>query len=201
MFFIIFGKFSVIIASNTLSHAFFSFCVSIMHMLVRLVLLPRSLMIYSLYLSKLLRRVVVASRGLSPCGTQALQLRRTDSRVHGHGCLTACGISVSLTRGWTRVPSIARWILNCWTTREVPVLFFKNSFFKKFFFSLKLGNFSWTFLKFADSSSSSDLLLNPCSEFYISVILLLTSEFVCFYICSFFFNIPYLVRHCSYNFL
>ena len=33
MFFIIFGKFSVIIASNTLSHAFFSFCVSIMHML------------------------------------------------------------------------------------------------------------------------------------------------------------------------
>ena len=196
MFFIIFGKFSVIIASNTLSHAFFSFCVSIMHMLVRLVLLPRSLMIYSLYLSKLLRRVVVASRGLSPCGTQALQLRRTDSRVHGHGCLTACGISVSLTRGWTRVPSIARQILNRWTTREVLVLFFFNSFFpSNWVISVEL------FLKFADSSSSSDLLVNPCSEFYISVILLLTSEFDCFYICSFFFNIPYLVRHCSYNFL
>ena len=195
MFFIIFGKFSVIIPSNTLSHAF-SFCVSIMHMLVRLVLLPRSLMIYSLYLSKLLRRVVVASRGLSPCGTQALQLRRTDSRVHGHGCLTACGISVSLTRGWTRVPSIARQILNRWTTREVLVLFFFNSFFpSNWVISVEL------FLKFADSSSSSDLLVNPCSEFYISVILLLTSEFVCFYICSFFFNIPYLVRHCSYNFL
>ena len=195
MFFIIFGKFSVIIPSNTLSHAF-SFCVSIMHMLVRLVLLPRSLMIYSLYLSKLLRRVVVASRGLSPCGTQALQLRRTDSRVHGHGCLTACGISVSLTRGWTRVPSIARQILNRWTTREVLVLFFFNSFFpSNWVISVEL------FLKFADSSSSSDLLVNPCSEFYISVILLLTSEFDCFYICSFFFNIPYLVRHCSYNFL
>ena len=195
MFFIIFGKFSVIIASNTLSHAF-SFCVSIMHMLVRLVLLPRSLMIYSLYLSKLLRRVVVASRGLSPCGTQALQLRRTDSRVHGHGCLTACGISVSLTRDWTHVPSIARQILNRWTTREVLVLFFFNSFFpSNWVISVEL------FLKFADSSSSSDLLVNPCSEFYISVILLLTSEFDCFYICSFFFNIPYLVRHCSYNFL
>ena len=167
-----------------------------MHMLVRLVLLPRSLMIYSLYLLTLLRRVVVASHRLSPCGTQALQLRRTDSRVHGHGCLTACGISVSLTRGWTRVPSIARWILNRWTTREVPVLFFKNSFFpSNWVISVELF---WNLLI---SSSSSDLLLNPCSEFYISVILLLTSEFVCFYICSFFFNIPYLVRHCSYNFL
>ena len=129
MFFIRFGKFSVIIPSNTLSHAVFSFCISIMHMLVRLVLLPRSLMLCFLYLLTWLRQVVVASRGLSPCGTQALQLCCTDSRVHGHGCLTACGISVSLTRDWTRVPSIARQILNHWTTREVPVLFFLILFF------------------------------------------------------------------------
>ena len=30
----------------------------------------------------------------------------------------------SLTRDWTRVPCIGRWILNHWTTREVPLHYF-----------------------------------------------------------------------------
>ena len=62
-----------------------------------------------------LHRVLVAARGLfvmvrgllSTCGTQAqLPCSMWDLS--------------SLTRDWTRVPCIGRWIFSHWTTREVP---------------------------------------------------------------------------------
>ena len=42
-----------------------------------------------------------------------------DSVVeHGLSCSVACGIFPD--QGWTHVPCISRWILNRWTTREIP---------------------------------------------------------------------------------
>ena len=40
--------------------------------------------------------------------------------VSGLSCPVACRNLSSLTRGWTHIPCIGRWILNHWTTREVP---------------------------------------------------------------------------------
>jgi len=45
-------------------------------------------------------------------------LGHTDSPVvvHGLGCSAARGIPAPQTR----VPCVAKWVLSCWTTREVP---------------------------------------------------------------------------------
>ena len=54
--------------------------------------------------------------------TWALQLWHAGSVVvvRELSCPAACGNLSSLTRGRTGVPCVARWILNHWTTREVP---------------------------------------------------------------------------------
>ena len=82
-------------------------------------------------------RLFVATRGLlSSCGVWAsLQLWRAGSRACG---LSSCGAWSQLPRGmWdlssptrdrTHVPCIGRWILNHWTTREVPIFIFKVKF-------------------------------------------------------------------------
>ena len=49
----------------------------------------------------------------SSCGAQASIV------VNGFSCPTECG-GQSLTRNWTHGPYIGRWIVNHWTTREVP---------------------------------------------------------------------------------
>ena len=69
---------------------------------------------------------VVVARGLSSCGSWALEHR-----------LSSCGAGAQLphgmwdlsspTRDQTRVPCIGRWILNHWTTREVPLIYFFNA--------------------------------------------------------------------------
>ena len=43
--------------------------------------------------------------------------------VCGLSCSTMCRIFSSLTRDQTLVPCFARWILNQWTTRDVPLRF------------------------------------------------------------------------------
>ena len=64
------------------------------------------------------------------CTVWALLLWYTDSLAVGHGHWSACAQllrsmwDLSLpTRDWTHVPCIATWILNHWTTREVPSSF------------------------------------------------------------------------------
>jgi len=61
------------------------------------------------------------------CGTRDLSLQCTDSKVHRLSSCSAqallpCGLwdLGSPTRDWTNVLCIAKWILNHWTTREVP---------------------------------------------------------------------------------
>ena len=39
----------------------------------------------------------------------------------GLSCAVACGILIPPTRGQTHFPFFARWILNHWTTRKVPL--------------------------------------------------------------------------------
>ena len=69
-----------------------------------------------------LPQVLVASCRLFPCGL--------SSWVHRLSCSVSCGILVS----WPRIKptSPARWILNHWTTREVP--------------DINIFQFSWTLL-------------------------------------------------------
>ena len=57
--------------------------------------------------------------GLSCCGAQ----RHTGSGIvaHGPGFSMACGIFPD--QGSNLIPFIGRWILNHWTTREVPLEF------------------------------------------------------------------------------
>ena len=56
---------------------------------------------------------VVVARGLSSCGSRALE-RRLSS------CVATRHVGSSRTRARTRVPCIGRWILNHCATREVP---------------------------------------------------------------------------------
>ena len=77
----------------------------------------------------------------------------------------------SLTRDWTHVPCIARQILNHWTTREVPRVFFclsnlwsLGAFFYQF---LKWHiSFDLEFLELIDTIVSAFFLLNPSSGVY-----------------------------------
>ena len=58
------------------------------------------------------------------CGMQGLPLQRMDSLVVAHrlSCPTAGGILVPQPGGWTRIPCLANWSLNPWTTRKVPYI-------------------------------------------------------------------------------
>ena len=64
--------------------------------------------------------------GLSS-STWDLLLRHTDSLVVGLVASQHVGSS-SLTMDQTHVPCITRWILNHWTTKEVPGSTFKENF-------------------------------------------------------------------------
>ena len=49
----------------------------------------------------------------------------SDTKFHlwsGLSCPRGMRDLSSLTRGWTHIPCIGRWILNHWTTREVPAV-------------------------------------------------------------------------------
>ena len=59
--------------------------------------------------------LVVGACGLSRC----LQLAGSEPS----GLVILWHVVSSQTRDWTSVPCIARWILNHWTTREVPSLY------------------------------------------------------------------------------
>ena len=68
--------------------------------------------------------------GFSSCGTRAQQLWLMGSRVHAQqlwciGLVAPRHVGSSRTRVQTHVPYIGRWILNHYTTREVPIYFFK----------------------------------------------------------------------------
>ena len=54
-------------------------------------------------------------------------------------CPEACGNLISLTRDWTFIPCAGKWILNQWTTREVPV--YHPSFTLKLVMFVKLKCF------------------------------------------------------------
>ena len=56
---------------------------------------------------------------LSGCGMQT-----SLAAMHGLSCCETCGLwhLSSLTRDQTCIPCIGRWILNHWTTREVPAV-------------------------------------------------------------------------------
>ena len=60
---------------------------------------------------------VVAAHGLGTCASLALELRCT-------GLVALQHVGSSQTRDQTYVPCIDRWILNCWTTREVHIYLF-----------------------------------------------------------------------------
>ena len=60
---------------------------------------------------------VVEARGLSSCGSQALERRLSSCGV---GSVALRHVGSSWTRVRTHVPCIGRQILNPWTTREVP---------------------------------------------------------------------------------
>ena len=63
----------------------------------------------------------LAVRGLLPsCRVQAPEHMGSVVAVLGLSCPAPCGILVP-TRDRTHVPCIERWILNHWTTREVPL--------------------------------------------------------------------------------
>ena len=69
------------------------------------------------WVSVVARGIFVASCGVFPGST--LQLWCTGSRARDSVVASMWDIS-SLTRDRTSVPCVARWILNHWTTREVP---------------------------------------------------------------------------------
>ena len=59
------------------------------------------------------------------------KLQRAQASVlvaHGLSCSEACRILSSQTRDRAHVPSFGRWILNHWTTREVPENIYFSSF-------------------------------------------------------------------------
>ena len=65
------------------------------------------------------------SAGFSSCGTWAQQLLLVGSRAWAQqlwrtGLVAPRYVGSSWIRDQTSVPCIGRWILNCWTTREVP---------------------------------------------------------------------------------
>ena len=66
-----------------------------------------------------LRSIGSRAHGLSICSSWALERGLSSCwayLLHGTWNLS------SRTRDWTHVPYIVRWILNCWTTREIPEL-------------------------------------------------------------------------------
>ena len=92
--------------------------------------------------------LVVESWGYSSCGVQASHCSGFSCfRAWALGCLdfNSCSswaqylwrkglvaqkhVGSSQTRDWTGVQCIARWILNCWTTRETPILKFLHVFY------------------------------------------------------------------------
>ena len=75
--------------------------------------------------------LVAVSRGCSLLGVASivepgLQSLGSAAVVHRLGWLEACGILVPPTKKPTRVPCIARWILNFLTTREFSVIVLKD---------------------------------------------------------------------------
>ena len=80
--------------------------------------------------------------GFSYCRAQALGLAALGS-CGATGLVDLQHVGSSPTRDWTRVPWIARWILNYWTTREAPRTTLKASVSRSstsvclFFFFLK----------------------------------------------------------------
>ena len=42
--------------------------------------------------------------------------------ARGFSCPLVCGIFSSLTKDQNHIPFIRKWILNHWTTREVPII-------------------------------------------------------------------------------
>ena len=89
-----------------------------------------------------LLQVLVVAHGILCCGPRASNCgTRVPERVgsvvaahrlssYGTRAQLACGIQAlsSLTRDRTQVPCIGRWILNHWTTREVPSALFFSLF-------------------------------------------------------------------------
>ena len=100
------------------------------------------------YLSIWLRRVSVAAHGGFCCSTDSpagvCQLGSVVSRLQSAQVYFLRGMeSLSFpTRDQTRIPCIARWILNHWTTREVPEPLFLNV--------------GWLFFRFDEASRSGD---------------------------------------------
>ena len=66
--------------------------------------------------------LVVAARGLSICGSWALE--HVDSV--GANCSATCGLLLPRPRNRIHIPCIARRSLNHWTTREVPPIKFES---------------------------------------------------------------------------
>ena len=137
------------------------------------------------------------------CGRSLLQHAGSLVVVQGLSCPMACGILVqSLARDWTRIPCIARQILNPWTTREVPPIFLKkkslsHSTLPLYFFALfteeglllaVLWNsaFSWVYFSLSSMSSASLLFSAICkasshnhfafSHFFLFRIVLVTAS-------------------------
>ena len=73
-------------------------------------------------------RVRVSCGGCSCCGVQAPESTGSVLVAHGLSCSEACRILSSQTRDRAHVPSFGRWILNHWTTREVPENIYFSSF-------------------------------------------------------------------------
>ena len=66
----------------------------------------------------------VEEHGLSNCGTWSPECSGFSSCIAWAQLLHGMWDLSSLTRDWTCVPCIAKWILNCWTTAEAPLPFF-----------------------------------------------------------------------------
>ena len=66
----------------------------------------------------------VEEHGLSNCGTRSPECSGFSSCIAWAQLLHGMWDLSSLTRDWTCVPCIVRWILNCWTTGEVPLPLF-----------------------------------------------------------------------------
>ena len=100
------------------------------------------------YLSIWLRRVLVAAHGSFCCSVRTLQLGCASSvavfRLQSAQVYFLRGMESlsSPTRDQTYIPCVARWILNHWTTREVPEPLF-----------LSVG---WLFFRFDEASRSGD---------------------------------------------
>ena len=67
--------------------------------------------------------VLVVACGIFCCGAQTVSLWQAGSVVVAHG-LTICGMWYlsSSSSNWVLVPWFAEYILNQWTTREVPTV-------------------------------------------------------------------------------